>query len=224
LVVAIAGHFTSSGAPLIDLIQEGNLGLIRAVERFDWRRGIHFGTCASWWIRQAVSRAASEHSHLIHLPERVATRLRKVHRVAAQLAQENGTEPRAEQIAGAAGLPLEDVNALLRLPQPPISLDIPVDEDGHLMLVDTVEDRGGEASSARAVQHSLVEELRSALSQLTARERAVIVQRYGLDDGHSRTLAEAGRLLEISRERIRRVERVALAKLRRAMTAARRAA
>ncbi len=214
LVIAIARRYTNSGVPLIDLIQEGNLGLMRAAEKFDWRRGCHFGTYATWWIRQAISRAAGEQSRLIHLPEHVATRLRKVRRIASQLSQENGGDPLAEQIAGAAGMALEEVDDLLHVTEQPISLDAPADVDTRLSLSDTLEDPGVQAPADIASQHLLGEELHRALSQLTSRERAVMILRYGIGDGRSRTLLEVGKELNISRERVRQLEMVALAKLR----------
>ncbi len=214
LVISIARRYTNSGVPLIDLIQEGNLGLMRASEKFDWRRGCHFGTYATWWIRQAISRAAGEQSRLIHLPEHVATRLRKVRRVASQLSQENGGDPLPDQIAGAAGMPLEEVDDLLHITEQPVSLDTPADVDNRLSLADTLEDPGIQAPADIASQHLLGEELHRALSQLTARERSVVILRYGIGDGRSRTLLEVGKELGISRERVRQLEMVALAKLR----------
>ena len=140
LVIAIARRYTSAGVPLIDLIQEGNLGLMRAAEKFDYRRGCHFGTYATWWIRQAVSRAAGEQSRLIHLPEHVATRLRKVRRVAAQLSQENGLDPLPEQIAEACNIDVNEVVDLLGVIEQPVSLDAPVDDEARYSLADTLED------------------------------------------------------------------------------------
>jgi RNA polymerase primary sigma factor len=214
LVIAIARRYTNSGVPLIDLIQEGNLGLMRAAEKFDWRRGCHFGTYATWWIRQAISRAAGEQSRLIHLPEHVATRLRKVRRVASQLSQENGGDPLTDQIAEAAGMPAEEVDDLLHVTEQPVSLDAPADTDNRLSLADTLEDPGIQAPADIASRHLLGEELHRALSQLTPRERSVVILRYGIGDGRSRTLLEVGKELGISRERVRQLEMVALAKLR----------
>jgi RNA polymerase primary sigma factor len=214
LVISIARRYTNSGVPLIDLIQEGNLGLMRAAEKFDWRRGTHFGTYATWWIRQAISRAAGEQSRLIHLPEHVATRLRKVRRVASQLSQENGGDPLPEQIAEASGLAIEEVDDLLHITEQPVSLDTPTDTDNRMALAETLEDPGIQAPADIASQHLLGEELHRALSQLTPRERSVVVLRYGIGDGRSRTLLEVGKELGISRERVRQLEMVALAKLR----------
>ncbi len=214
LVIAIARRYTSTGVPLIDLIQEGNMGLMRAAEKFDYQRGCHFGTYATWWIRQAVSRAAGEQSRLIHLPEHVATRLRKVRRVAAQLSQENGLDPLPEQIAAACNIDVNEVIDLLSVIEQPVSLDAPVDEDARYSLSDTLEDCTTPAPADTASQHLLGEELHRALVLLTARERAVITLRYGIGDGHSRTLLEVGKELGISRERVRQLEVVALMKLR----------
>ena len=214
LVISIARRYTNSGVPLIDLIQEGNLGLMRAAEKFDWRRGCHFGTYATWWIRQAISRAAGEQSRLIHLPEHVATRLRKVRRIASQLSQENGGDPLPDQIAEAAGMPIEEVDDLLHVTEQPVSLDAPADTDNRLSLSDTLEDPGIQAPADIASRHLLGEELHRALNQLTARERSVVILRYGIGDGRSRTLLEVGKELGISRERVRQLEMVALAKLR----------
>lgn len=214
LVIAIARRYTSTGVPLIDLIQEGNLGLMRAAEKFDYQRGCHFGTYATWWIRQAVSRAAGEQSRMIHLPEHVATRLRKVRRVAAQLSQENGLDPLPEQIAAACNLDINDVIDLLSVIEQPVSLDTPVDEEARYSLADTLEDCTTPAPSETASQHLLGEDLHRALVVLTPRERAVITLRYGIGDGHSRTLLEVGKELGISRERVRQLEVVALMKLR----------
>jgi RNA polymerase primary sigma factor len=214
LVIAIARRYTSTGVPLIDLIQEGNLGLMRAAEKFDYQRGCHFGTYATWWIRQAVSRAAGEQSRMIHLPEHVATRLRKVRRVAAQLSQENGLDPLPEQIAAACNLDVNEVIDLLGVIEQPVSLDTPVDEEARYSLADTLEDCITPAPSETASQHLLGEELHRALVVLTPRERAVITLRYGIGDGHSRTLLEVGKELGISRERVRQLEVVALMKLR----------
>ncbi len=214
LVIAIARRYTSTGVPLIDLIQEGNLGLMRAAEKFDYRRGCHFGTYATWWIRQAVSRAAGEQSRLIHLPEHVATRLRKVRRVAAQLSQENGLDPLPEQIAAACNISVNEVIDLLGVIEQPVSLDAPVDDEARYSLADTLEDSTTPAPAETASEHLLGEELHRALSVLTPRERAVITLRYGIGDGHSRTLLEVGKELGISRERVRQLEVVALMKLR----------
>jgi RNA polymerase primary sigma factor len=214
LVIAIARRYTSTGVPLIDLIQEGNLGLMRAAEKFDYNRGCHFGTYATWWIRQAVSRAAGEQSRLIHLPEHVATRLRKVRRVASQLSQENGLDPLPEQIAEACNLDVNEVIDLLSVIEQPVSLDAPVDDDARYSLADTLEDSAAPAPAETASQHLLGEELHRALVLLTPRERAVITLRYGIGDGHSRTLLEVGKELGISRERVRQLEVVALMKLR----------
>lgn len=214
LVIAIARRYTSTGVPLIDLIQEGNLGLMRAAEKFDYQRGCHFGTYATWWIRQAVSRAAGEQSRLIHLPEHVATRLRKVRRIAAQLSQENGLDPLPEQIAEACNIDVNEVIDLLSVVEQPVSLDAPVDDEARYSLADTLEDSTTPAPAETASQHLLGEELHRALVLLTPRERAVITLRYGIGDGHSRTLLEVGKELGISRERVRQLEVVALMKLR----------
>ena len=214
LVIAIARRYTSTGVPLTDLIQEGNLGLMRAAEKFDYRRGCHFGTYATWWIRQAVSRAAGEQSRLIHLPEHVATRLRKVRRVAAQLSQENGLEPLPEQIAEACNIDVNEVIDLLGIIEQPVSLDAPVDDEARYSLADTLEDNAAPAPADTASQHLLGEELHRALALLTPRERSVITLRYGIGDGRSRTLLEVGKELGISRERVRQLEVVALMKLR----------
>ncbi|HEY5002415.1 MAG TPA: sigma-70 family RNA polymerase sigma factor [Ktedonobacteraceae bacterium] len=214
LVIAIARRYTSTGVPLIDLIQEGNLGLMRAAEKFDYQRGCHFGTYATWWIRQAVSRAAGEHSRLIHLPEHVATRLRKVRRIAAQLSQENGLDPLPEQIAAACNLDVNEVVDLLGVIEQPVSLDAPIDDEARYSLSDSLEDNTTPPPAETASQHLLGEELHRALALLTPRERGVITLRYGIGDGHSRTLLEVGKELGISRERVRQLEVVALMKLR----------
>ena len=219
LVIAIARRYVNSGVPLIDLIQEGNMGLMRAAEKFDYKRGTHFGTYATWWIRQAVSRAAGEQSRLIHLPEHVATRLRKVRRVSAQISQESGNDPLPEQIAEAAGMPLEEVDDLLHVTEQPVSLDAPADTENRYSLADTLEDRSSQAPADIASRHLVGEELHRALSTLTTRERAVVTLRYGIGDGRSRTLLEVGRELNISRERVRQLEMVALMKLRHASSA-----
>jgi RNA polymerase primary sigma factor len=214
LVIAIARRYTSTGVPLIDLIQEGNLGLMRAAEKFDYNRGCHFGTYATWWIRQAVSRAAGEQSRLIHLPEHVATRLRKVRRIAAQLSQENGLDPLPEQIAEVCNIDVNEVVDLLGVIEQPVSLDAPVDDEARYSLADTLEDSTAPAPAETASQHLLGEELHRALALLTPRERSVITLRYGIGDGRSRTLLEVGKELGISRERVRQLEVVALMKLR----------
>lgn len=216
LAIAIARQYTHSAVPFIDLIQEGNIGLMRAAEKFDWRRGCHFSTYATWWVRQAISRAASDQSRLIHLPEHVTVRLRKVRRVASQLSQETGQEPLPDHIARVANMPVEEVDDLLHLTEQPISLDGPADSESNLSLGDILEDPVSMATVDIASQHLLGEELHLALSNLTQRERDVIRLRYGIGDGRSRTLLEIGKELSISRERVRQLEMVALSKLRQA--------
>jgi len=214
LVISIARRYISTGVPLIDLIQEGNLGLMRAAEKFDYQRGCHFGTYATWWIRQAVSRAAGEQSRLIHLPEHVATRLRKVRRIAAQISQEHGLDPMPEEIAAACNFAIEEVKDLLGIIEQPVSLDAPVDDEARYSLADSLEDSAAPAPAETASQHLLGEELHRALAVLTPRERSVVTLRYGIGDGRSRTLLEVGKELGISRERVRQLEVVALMKLR----------
>ena len=214
LAVAIARNYVNCGVPLIDLIQEGNIGLMHAAEMFDWHRGTRFGTYAGWWIRQAISRAAREQSRMIHLPEHVAARLHKVRAVTARLTQDHGDAPTVERIADATGISAAEVTALLGLVEQPLSLDVTRAGDEH-PLQDTLEDPDAEVPADVAARHELGDGLRQAMEHLTEREREIVSLRFGIDDGHARTLREVGRELRLSRERVRQIEASALARLRR---------
>jgi RNA polymerase primary sigma factor len=214
LVITYAQWYMQSGVPLVDLIQEGNLGLMRAAERFDWRLGYHFSTYATWWIRQAIRHAAGEQSRLIHVPEHVAARVGKIRRAGSQILQKTGVDPMPVEIAQACGLPVDEVEELLYLTEQPASLDIPVDVERGLLLADTLEDPGILPPDERAVEHVLSDEVHDALLQLTPRERSAVILRYGIGDGNSRTLREIGKQLGLSRERVRQLIEIALEKLR----------
>jgi RNA polymerase primary sigma factor len=214
LVIAIARHYSLPGVPLLDLIQEGNLGLIRAAEKFEAGHGCRFGTYATFWIRQAVSRAATRQSHLIQLPEEVARRLGKVRRVVAHLWQENGRAPQPEQIAQASQIQRDEVLQLLGLIEQPISLDLPMDQETDFSLADTLEESAACAPDERAAQQDLSEQVHRVLNLLPPRERFVIIHRYGLGDGRSHTLLEIGQELGLTRERVRQLEAAALKRMR----------
>ncbi len=218
LVIANVRRFSRSGAPLADLVQEGNLGLMRAAEKFDWRRGCRFSTYATWWIRQAVRRAAHTQSHLIRVPDRVVDRMSKARRIAAELAQESGSDPSPAQIAARSGMPIEEVANLLRLIEQPLSLDVAMSEDDARMHADTLIDLDVASPEESATQHLLTEALRRALLQLTPQERVVLALRFGLSDGRSRTRGEISRQIGVSRHCAMQFETMALDKLRRALT------
>ena len=218
LVIAIARQYSYTGVPLLDLIQEGNLGLMRAAEKFDGQRGCRFGTYATFWIRQAVNRAAAEQSRLIHLPEQVVRHLSKVRRVVAQFWQENGRDPQPEQIAQTSQIDLDEVLQLLGLIEQPISLDMPVDDEAHSSLADTLEDSAAstldEITAQRVLSEQAHEQVHRALALLPPRERLVITLRYGISDGRSRTLLEVGKELGVTRERVRQLEAAAFKRMR----------